>query len=208
MGSRTTVTVTQGYSVTNGLTVGAGLDYTFVKDVLKGALKIDYSHSWTTTYQAAMAYEVTPGYSGTIVTKPTVTRRSGRILKGCIGAQVSAVIPSSLFSLGRYNLIPVYSRPLRAASRQLLTRRASAVVSLGSRETSASARGRLLMEPLLLVATAAVTSSRAFRNSLLRFEGWSVMDPLICALALENGSILRTFNTGSACHLYFVLVDH
>ncbi|KAL2273470.1 hypothetical protein FJTKL_04468 [Diaporthe vaccinii] len=89
VGTRTTVTVTQGYSVTNGLTVGAGLDYTFVKDVLKGALEIDYSHSWTTTYQAAMAYEVTPNYSGTIVTKPTVTRRSGRILKGCIGAQTS-----------------------------------------------------------------------------------------------------------------------
>lgn len=89
VGARTTVTVTQGYSVTNGLTVGAGLDYTFVKDVLQGALKIDYSHSWTTTYQASMAYEVTAGYSGTIVTKPTVTRRSGRILKGCIGAQTS-----------------------------------------------------------------------------------------------------------------------
>ncbi|KAJ0114464.1 hypothetical protein J7T55_010854 [Diaporthe amygdali] len=89
VGARTVVTVTQGYSVTNGLTVGGGLDYTFTKDILKGALKIDYSHSWTTTYQAAMAYEVTEGYSGTVVTKPTVTRRTGRILKGCIGRQTS-----------------------------------------------------------------------------------------------------------------------
>ncbi|KAL1862901.1 hypothetical protein Daus18300_008231 [Diaporthe australafricana] len=89
VGARTVVTVTQGYSVTNGLSVGGGLDYTFTKDILKGALSIDYTHSWTTTYQASMAYEVTEGYSGTVVTKPTVTRRSGRILKGCIGAQTS-----------------------------------------------------------------------------------------------------------------------
>jgi hypothetical protein len=91
------VTVSQGYSVTNGLTVGGGLDYTFTKDILKGALKIDYTRSWTTTYQASMAYEVTEGYSGTVITKPTVTRRYGRILKGCIGAQVSLFIPAFLF---------------------------------------------------------------------------------------------------------------
>lgn len=89
VGARTVVTVSQGYSVTNGLTVGGGLDYSFTKDILKGALKIDYSRSWTTTYQASMAYEITEGYSGTVVTKPAVTRRYGRILKGCIGAQTS-----------------------------------------------------------------------------------------------------------------------
>lgn len=98
------VTVTQGYSVTNGLTVGGGLDYTFTKDILKGALKIDYSHSWTTTYQAAMAYEVTEGYSGTVVTKPTVTRRTGRILKGCIGRQVSTVLSAFLVYIVDSNL--------------------------------------------------------------------------------------------------------
>lgn len=116
-----------------------------------------------------MAYEVTPGYSGTIVTKPTVTRRSGRILKGCIGAQVGLYISTLL--LWTLNLIHTYCRPLRAISRQLLTRRASAVVSPGSRATSASARRRLLMGPLFLDATAAATSSRAVRHAWFRSEG-------------------------------------
>lgn len=107
-----------------------------------------------------MAYEVTPGYSGTIVTKPTVTRRSGRILKGCIGAQVSFAIPPSIFHLVRSHLISVYFRPPKATSRQLLTRRASAVASPGSRATSASARSRLLTVLHCLVAMVAVTSSR------------------------------------------------
>lgn len=107
VGTRSVVTVSQGYSVTNGLTVGGGLDYTFTKDILKGALKIDYSHSWTTTYQASMAYEVTEGYSGTVVTKPTVTRRSGRILKGCIGAQVSFPSSTSMFHIADSDQIPL-----------------------------------------------------------------------------------------------------
>lgn len=133
-----------------------------------------------------MAYEVTPGYSGAIVTKPTVTRRSGRILKGCIGAQVSPAISALSFSLVRSHLIFVYFRPPRATSRQLLTRRASAAASLGCRATSASARSRLLMVLHLLVATAAVTSSKSFRGELITGLGGRSMTLFMCTLATEQ----------------------
>jgi hypothetical protein len=83
----TSVTVSSGYSVSNSVTVGSGLDYTWVKDVLKTTLKIDYSHSWTTSYSASVTYVMSQGYHGTIVTNPTTHRRYGRILQGCVGAQ-------------------------------------------------------------------------------------------------------------------------
>lgn len=160
VGTRTVVTVTQGYSVTNGLSVGGGIDYTWTKDVLKGALNIDYSYSWSTTYQAAMAYDVTEGYSGTVVTKPTVTRKYGRILKGCIGAQVSTVLSSFL----TYLVIltdSIYGRLPKALSKQPPTWKASAAVLRGFRATSASAKRRSPMASLFLVATEAATLSRS-----------------------------------------------
>lgn len=149
-----------------------------------------------------MAYEVTPGYSGTIVTKPTVTRRSGRILKGCIGAQVSPAISTLSSCLLHSNLISVHFRPPRAISRQLLTRRASAVASPGSKATSASARGRLPMVLHLLVATAAVTSSRLFRCNFIGISGRTTYDIVhlhFCCRTKSSGLCMPNWRTTCTC---------
>ncbi|CZR69009.1 uncharacterized protein PAC_18910 [Phialocephala subalpina] len=101
-GPKTTITVTYGYSLTNSITVGVSGDRSFVASALKAAFKVDYSRSWTTSYSAALAQEVTPGYYGTMVSKPTTTRRYGRVLKGCVGAQkVSSNFMADSFETGQ-----------------------------------------------------------------------------------------------------------
>ncbi|RDW72899.1 hypothetical protein BP6252_06806 [Coleophoma cylindrospora] len=102
-GPRTTITVTQGYTITNAITVGISGDWTIVKDALKAAFKVDYQRSWSSSYSAAIAAEITPGYAGTMVSKPWTTRRYGRVLKGCVGAQkVSSNFMADSFDQGQH----------------------------------------------------------------------------------------------------------
>ncbi|KAI6484234.1 hypothetical protein MCOR14_009373 [Pyricularia oryzae] len=80
------VAVASGYMVSNSIGVNAGLMPTMVKDVLSGSLNIDYTRSWTTSSVITTTGTVTDKNCGVMVTRPIVTRRTGRVFKGCLGA--------------------------------------------------------------------------------------------------------------------------
>ncbi|KAK7402654.1 hypothetical protein QQX98_011601 [Neonectria punicea] len=81
------VYVSSGYSVSNGITVSGGADWTVVKDKLGLSLGIDYTRTWTTQTVINIKGTVPNGASGVMITKPIKTRRYGRALRGCLGAQ-------------------------------------------------------------------------------------------------------------------------
>lgn len=82
----TTITVTSGYSVGNTVGGSVGVDFTLIKDVLKASTGINYSKTFTTSTLIAHRSPILEGNCGVIITRPTVTRRSGRQMEGCIGA--------------------------------------------------------------------------------------------------------------------------
>ncbi|TLD14714.1 hypothetical protein PspLS_11086 [Pyricularia sp. CBS 133598] len=79
------VAVASGYMVSNSIGVNVGVLPTIVKDVLSGSLNIDYTRSWTTSSVITTTGTVTDKNCGVMVTRPIVTRRSGRVFKGCLG---------------------------------------------------------------------------------------------------------------------------
>jgi hypothetical protein len=84
------VSVSSGYSVSNGITVSAGLDLSLIKEKLGASAGIDYSRTWTTQTVVTVKATVPNGYSGVMITKPIKTRKTGRVLKGCLGSQTQA----------------------------------------------------------------------------------------------------------------------
>jgi len=84
------VSVMSGYTVSNAVSVSAGLDISLIKDKLGGSLGIDYTRTWTTQTAVTVKGTVADGYSGVMITKPIKTRKSGRVLKGCLGSQTEA----------------------------------------------------------------------------------------------------------------------
>ena len=84
------VSVMSGYTVSNAVSASAGLDISIIKDKLGGSLGIDYTRTWTTQTAVTVKGTVADGYSGVMITKPIKTRKSGRVLKGCLGSQTEA----------------------------------------------------------------------------------------------------------------------
>ncbi|KAF2854915.1 hypothetical protein T440DRAFT_464244 [Plenodomus tracheiphilus IPT5] len=81
-----TIAITEGYSVSNAITVSAGLDQTIIADKLQGSLGIDYSRTWTTSSLTAVTGTVLDGQCGCMIWKPMTTRRYGSVMQGCVGA--------------------------------------------------------------------------------------------------------------------------
>ncbi|KAK2067300.1 hypothetical protein P8C59_001054 [Phyllachora maydis] len=79
------LSVTDGWTVSNTINVGGALDWTWVEDVLHAIVHVDYSYSWATSTTMTISANVDTGKSGVIITKPMTTRRTGRVLKGCVG---------------------------------------------------------------------------------------------------------------------------
>ncbi|KAJ3541479.1 hypothetical protein NM208_g4590 [Fusarium decemcellulare] len=80
------ITVTDGYSVSNAVTVSAGINAEKFWKVLTATFRIDYTKTWTTTASTLTKGSVKDGNCGVMITKPTTTRRSGRVFRGCIGS--------------------------------------------------------------------------------------------------------------------------
>lgn len=81
-----TVAITEGYSVSNSVSVSAGLDVTFIAEQLRGSLGIDYTRTWTTSALTAVTGTVKDKECGCMIWKPMTSRRYGNVMKGCIGA--------------------------------------------------------------------------------------------------------------------------
>ncbi|KAF7898153.1 hypothetical protein EAF00_004599 [Botryotinia globosa] len=79
------VAVTEGYSITNSLSINAGVAAT-IEAFLQISYGITYTETWSSTYAAAYTYTVPAGKYGVVVSNPYTLRKSGYIDNGCIGA--------------------------------------------------------------------------------------------------------------------------
>lgn len=81
-----TISVTDGYSVSNSVSVSAGMDLKLIADKLGSSLGINFQRSWTTTASVAVGGTVPDGNCGVMIWKPMTTRRYGSVYEGCVGA--------------------------------------------------------------------------------------------------------------------------
>ncbi|CAI7638527.1 unnamed protein product [Penicillium glandicola] len=106
IGSGTTgmdVSVASGYSIANSISVSAGITPTLIKDKLGASAGIDYSRTWTTQTVVTVKGTVDPGYSGVMITKPIKTRKTGRVLRGCVGSETEiGTFSADSFADGAY----------------------------------------------------------------------------------------------------------
>ncbi|KAF4345529.1 hypothetical protein FBEOM_479 [Fusarium beomiforme] len=82
-GSKATVSVTSGFTISNSISVGASFGITIVKDILSATLSIDYTETWTSSQQQSLSFQVPENHHGLIVSQPYVRRVQGNVLSGC-----------------------------------------------------------------------------------------------------------------------------
>jgi hypothetical protein len=88
-GAPTTVSITQGISLANSISVGVTTTLQIVKDFLGASLNINYSETWTTSQTQAFTAEVPVGKYGALVTNAWTNRKSGNVWEGSIGGDGS-----------------------------------------------------------------------------------------------------------------------
>ncbi|KLP09089.1 uncharacterized protein Y057_3365 [Fusarium fujikuroi] len=80
------VSVASSFSISNGVSVSAGLDLKAVKDRLGASFGINYSRTWTTQATVTVRGTVHAGETGVVITRPWTNRRYGRQFRGCVGS--------------------------------------------------------------------------------------------------------------------------
>jgi hypothetical protein len=98
----TTVTVTQGYTIANSISVGIATTYTLIEKILTTTLSISYTETWTSSYSAAYAFAIPEGKYGVVVSNPATTRHSGFIDVGCIGSSERSYFQADSYSSKAY----------------------------------------------------------------------------------------------------------
>ncbi|KAH8704655.1 hypothetical protein GQ44DRAFT_716399 [Phaeosphaeriaceae sp. PMI808] len=88
-GAPTTISVSSGYSITNGISVNVGSSLTLIKDFLSVSMSVDYSQSWTSTQSQLFSAPVPADKFGAFVSNPWTNRASGNIWRGTIGGDGS-----------------------------------------------------------------------------------------------------------------------
>ncbi|KAK1974173.1 hypothetical protein LZ30DRAFT_694525 [Colletotrichum cereale] len=81
------VTITKSYTVSNSVTVSAGLDLNIIKHRLSSSLGVSLDRTWTTAQGYLIRGNVQDGETGVVITTPWTNRRSGRVFQGCMGNQ-------------------------------------------------------------------------------------------------------------------------
>ncbi|KAL6706294.1 hypothetical protein ACN47E_005584 [Coniothyrium glycines] len=81
-----TISVTDGYSVANSISVSADLDFTWIADKLKTTFGVNFQRTWTTSASILVGGTVPDGNCGCMIWKPLTTRRYGSVYQGCVGA--------------------------------------------------------------------------------------------------------------------------
>ncbi|KAF9871969.1 hypothetical protein CkaCkLH20_10601 [Colletotrichum karsti] len=80
------VSVASSYSVSNSVTGSAGVDIKAISERLGLTFGVDYSRTWTTQATVTVRGTIENGWTGTVITRPWTTRRSGRTFQGCPGS--------------------------------------------------------------------------------------------------------------------------
>ncbi|OJJ42221.1 hypothetical protein ASPZODRAFT_125875 [Penicilliopsis zonata CBS 506.65] len=98
------VYVSSGYSVSNSVSVSAGLDLGEITSKLSAiSTGIDYTRTWSTQTVIQVNGNVPNGFSGVMITKPIKNRKYGKTMTGCIGSQTqSGTFMADSFEQGSY----------------------------------------------------------------------------------------------------------
>jgi len=101
---KTTIAVTQGYTIANSISVSDSTKIGIVKDYLETTLSISYTKTWTSSYAASYTFGVTAWKYGVVVSRPRTTRRIGRTLAGCVGSMsTTSTFTADSFYQGSFN---------------------------------------------------------------------------------------------------------
>ncbi|EOD48009.1 hypothetical protein GTA08_BOTSDO05215 [Neofusicoccum parvum] len=95
------VTVTDGYSLANSLTISTGFEAS-IESVISASLSIDYGTTWTTSQTTSYAFYVPAGKSGLIVSNPDTVRYTGKVLTGCTDNPKTSDFTSDVYTSQSY----------------------------------------------------------------------------------------------------------
>ncbi|KAL0939862.1 uncharacterized protein CTRU02_206472 [Colletotrichum truncatum] len=102
IGGSATVSVANGYSLSNTVTVSSGITGSFAEGVLGLSLSVSYAQSWTTTETQTLGFTVPEGQYGLVVSQPNVRRVKGNILSGCTDSPKKTEFTSDTYSSQNY----------------------------------------------------------------------------------------------------------
>ncbi|EFQ27408.1 hypothetical protein CGRA01v4_04487 [Colletotrichum graminicola] len=100
-GGAATVSVSNGYSIANTVTVNAGITATIEK-VIGLSLSVSYAQSWTTTETQTIGFSVPEGQFGVVVSQPSVRRVTGNVLSGCTDSPDKSSFVSDTYTSQSY----------------------------------------------------------------------------------------------------------
>ncbi|KAJ0165687.1 hypothetical protein CTA2_10359 [Colletotrichum tanaceti] len=102
IGGSATVSVANGYSISNSVSVTAGLTSSIAEGALGASLSVSYSETWTTTETQTLGFTVPEGQYGLVVSQPNVRRVTGNILTGCTDSPKKTEFTSDSYSSQAY----------------------------------------------------------------------------------------------------------
>lgn len=83
--AQSTVILTDGFTLSNALSVSQSVAFEFVPDFFTSTTTVEYTRTWTTTATLGYSFPVPQGYWGIVVSNPQTTRHYGEVWQGCIG---------------------------------------------------------------------------------------------------------------------------
>ncbi|CAG8973856.1 hypothetical protein HYALB_00010439 [Hymenoscyphus albidus] len=83
--SDATVSVTQGYQISNSVTKSGSLALNFFTNMLGLNFGVSSTQTWFSSYNAAYTFPIPAGKFGNVVSNPLTTRHSGYVSTGCVG---------------------------------------------------------------------------------------------------------------------------
>ncbi|KAF6810908.1 hypothetical protein CMUS01_13365 [Colletotrichum musicola] len=101
-GGSATVSVTNGYSISNSVQVGASASASFFEGVLGLSLSVSYTESWSTSESSTIGFTVPEGQYGLVVSQPNVRRVKGNVLSGCTDSPTKTEFTSDTYSSQSY----------------------------------------------------------------------------------------------------------
>ncbi|RKF81715.1 putative celp0028 effector like protein [Golovinomyces cichoracearum] len=101
--SPASVSVNEGFSITNSFSASASANFKFIKDFMKSTFDVSNTRSWTATSMGDYKFSVPPGKFGAIVINPITIRHSGHLDIGCIGQTKRTEFSSESYQSKKYS---------------------------------------------------------------------------------------------------------
>ncbi|KAH8898379.1 hypothetical protein GQ53DRAFT_742448 [Thozetella sp. PMI_491] len=112
-GGASQVSITEGHSISNSLSVGASVTGSFLEQILSISYSIDYSETWESSSSLAYTFTVPDGQYGVIVSEPMVHRLTGNYLSGCTDSPTVEAFTSDSYGSQSYGELSWVSGVIR-----------------------------------------------------------------------------------------------